>query len=417
MGILTRFRSRDKPKRWTDSVSSAIQYFFGYGNAGENVTPETAMRLSTVYACVRVIAESVATMSLHVYKQKPSGGLVKAEETKLDRLLHREPNPEMTSFVWRETMMSHLLLWGNAYSQIIRNGRGEVIELYPLLAENMEVERDSETRRLQYFYTDSRGERHLLAPEDVLHLHGLGFDGVMGYSPIAMEKNAISLSLAAEKYGSNFFGSGAIPAGIITHPGQLKNPGKLRASWMKNYGGAANAGSVAILEEGMKFEHIAIPNNEAQFLETRKFQVSEICRIYRVPPHMIGDLEHATFSNIEHQGMEFVKYTISPWVSRIEQDMERALLAPEEKGRFQIKFNVDSLQRGDFKSRMEAYHIGRQDGIYSANDIREKEDMELLSEEDGGNAYLVNGNMIPIKLAMQGTNFKKDNGQESDREE
>jgi len=243
-----------------------------------------------------VIAETVASLPLNLYQETEEGSQ-KAFKHPLYRLLHDEPNPEMTSFVLRETMLSHLLLWGNAYCQVIRNGRGQVTALYPLLPDRMTVDRD-EQGNLSYAYTSATGKVVTVPPTSILHIPGMGFDGVMGYSPVALERNAIGLGMAAEEYGSRFFSNGATPSGVLTHPNTVKNPGALRQSWNAAYGGSSNSGRVAILEEGMKFERISMPNNEAQFLETRKFQVSEICRIFRVPPHLVGDLEHATFSNI-----------------------------------------------------------------------------------------------------------------------
>lgn len=388
------FKARDKPQ---NAVSSAPTFYFGSSGAGKSVTARTAVQLTTVYACVRVIAETIASLPLNVY-ESTEGGSTKATQHPLQRLLHDEPNPEMTSFVWRETMLSHLLLWGNSYSQIIRTGRNGVVGLYPLLPEQMEVDRDSKGN-LTYTYTTSDGKTVRLDPEDVLHIPGLGFDGVVGYSPIALEKNAVGLGIAAEEYGSKFFQNGARPSGVLTHPNTVKDPKRLRESWNAAYGGSGNSGKVAILEEAMTFTPISMPNNEAQFLETRKFQVAEICRIYRVPPHLVGDLEHATFSNIEHQGISFAVHTIRPWLVRIEQAMNRALFSDAEKGRFFVQFNMDGLMRGDYKSRMEGYAIARQNGWMSANDIRELENLNPLPVEEGGNAYLINGNMIPITLA------------------
>ena len=387
------FRPRDKPE---DVISAATHFYFGTAGSGKIVTPRSAIQLSTVYACVRVIAETIASLPFCVYKDEGKG-TDKAPEHPLYRLIHDEPNSEMTSFVWRETVLTHLLLWGNSYCQIIRNGRGQVIALYPLLPDHMDVDRDDKGK-LTYTYTTYKGEMVKLRPEDVLHIPGLGFDGIMGYSPVAMERNAIGMSMAAEEYGGKFFANGARPSGILTHPNTVKNPAALRESWNAAYGGSNNAGRIAVLEEGMHFETITMPNNEAQFLETRKFQVEEICRIYRVPPHMIGDLDHATFSNIEHLSIDFAVHTIRPWVIRIEQAMNRALFSQKEKGKFYVRFNLDGLMRGDYKSRMEGYSIARQNGWMSANDIRQMENMNPISEEEGGNAYLVNGNMIPINM-------------------
>ena len=390
------FRARDKPQ---DSVSAAPVFYFGTSGSGKSVTVQSAIQLSTVYACVRVISETIASLPLGIYETVNDGN-EKATDHPLYRLLHDEPNSEMTSFVFREVMLAHLLLYGNSYSQIIRSGKNQVIGLYPLLPDHMEVDRDSKGN-LTYTYTTSDGKTVLIKPRDVLHIPGLGFDGVMGYSPIALEKNAIGLGIASEEYGSKFFSNGARPSGILTHPNTVKNPKALRESWNSAYGGSSNSNRVAILEEGMKFEPIAIPNNEAQFLETRKFQVDEICRIFRVPPHLVGNLEHATFSNIEHQSIDFAVHTIRPWLVRIEQAMNRALLSEQEKGRFFVQFNIDGLMRGDYKSRMEGYAIGRQNGWLSANDIRALENQNPIPADQGGDAYLVNGNMISISTAMK----------------
>lgn len=388
------FRARDKPQ---DAVSAAPVFFFGYSGSGKAVTAETAIQLSTVYACVRVISETIASLPLGVFESKDKGN-EKAESHILYRILHDEPNPEMTSFVFREVMMAHLLLWGNSYSQIIRNGRNQVIALYPLLPDHMDVDRN-EHGVLVYTYTDRNGKQVVLRPTDVLHIPGLGFDGIMGHSPIALEKNAIGLGLAADEFGSKFFANGARPSGVLTHPNVVKDPKRLRESWNAAYGGSSNASKVAILEEGMSFTPISMPNNEAQFLETRKFQVDEICRIFRVPPHLVGNLEHATFSNIEHQSIDFAVHTIRPWLVRVEQAMNRALFYEKEKGRFYVQFNMDGLMRGDYKSRMEGYAIGINNGFMSPNDVRNLENMNPIPHEEGGDLYMVNGNMLPLKQA------------------
>ena len=397
------FHSRDKPTNSYDSPS--YTYFFGRTHAGKRVTDRTALQHTVVYACVRVLSEAIAQLPLHVYKYTDKGK-ERVQQHPLYFLLHDQPNPEMTSFVFRETLMSHLLIYGNAYAQIIRNGRGDVIGLYPLMPDKVKVDRD-EKNRLIYIYSrydeanpnlKQQGDI-ILTAENVLHICGLGFDGLVGYSPIAMAKNAIGISLACEEYGSAFFANGASPSGVLEHPGVIKNPERVRDAWQRAYGGNNNH-RTAILEEGMKYTPISIPNNEAQFLETRKFQVEEIARLYRVPLHMIGDLEHATFSNIEEQSLEFVKYTLDPWIIRWEQSLQKALLSESEKKQYFIKFNVDGLLRGDYASRMQGYATARQNGWMSANDIRDMEEMNPISEEEGGNLYLVNGSFT--KLADAG---------------
>ena len=414
MGILSGlFWSRDKPKNRT--VGSSYAFYLGSSSAGKAVTERSAMQMTAVYACVRILSEAIAGLPLHLYQRNTEGGKEKAINHPLYRLLHDEPNPEMSSFVFRETLMTHLLLWGNAYSQIIRNGKGEIVALYPLMPNKMSVNRDA-NGRLYYEYTRAteeaptmKGSTVRLSPSDVLHIPGLGFDGLVGYSPIAMAKNAIGLAIATEEYGSKFFANGAQPSGVLEHPGTLKDPSRVRDSWQSTFGGSGNANKVAVLEEGMKYTPISILPEQAQFLETRKFQINEIARIFRVPPHMVGDLEKSSFSNIEQQSLEFVKYTLDPWVVRWEQSIQRTLLRPEEKRDYFVKFNVEGLLRGDYQSRMNGYATARQNGWMSANDIRELENLDRIPVEDGGDLYLINGNMT--KLSDAGI-FATDNRKE-----
>ena len=404
MGIFSGlFKSRDKPENRT--AGSSYAFYLGGSTSGKAVTEQTAMQMTAVYSCVRILAEAVAGLPLHLYKYTENGGKEKALDHPLYRLLHDEPNPEMSSFVFRETLMTHLLLWGNAYAQVIRNGKGEVVAIYPLMPNRMAVDRDTEGH---LYYTYYRGDDEAiknkeyavtLAPRDVLHIPGLGFDGLVGYSPIAMAKNAIGMAIACEEFGAKFFANGAAPSGVLEHPGTIKDPSRVRDAWQSQFGGSSNSGKVAVLEEGMKYTPISISPEQAQFLETRKFQINEIARIFRVPPHMVGDLEKSSFSNIEQQSLEFVKYTLDPWVIRWEQSIQRALLSQDEKAVYFVKFNLEGLLRGDYQSRMNGYAIGRQNGWMSANDIRELENLDRIPAEEGGDLYLINGNMLPLKDA------------------
>ncbi len=405
MGILQGiFKARDKPKNALGG--SRYSFFFGNTSAGKPVNEHTAMQMTAVYSCVRILSETLAGLPLHVYRYNDSGGKEKYLKHPLYKLLHDEPNPEMTSFAFRETLMSHLLLWGNAYAQIIRNARGEVIALYPLMPNKMTVDRDSKGR-LFYLYSRTSDDaptlgdesQVYLSPSEVLHIPGLGFDGLIGYSPIAMAKNAVGLAIATEEYGAKFFANGAAPGGVLEHPGTIKDPQKVKESWNAAYQGSQNAHRVAVLEEGMKYQPIGISPEQAQFLETRKFQINEIARIFRVPPHMLADLEKSSFSNIEQQSLEFVKYTLDPWVVRWEQSMCRALLMESEKPIVFIKFNVDGLLRGDYVSRMSGYATARQNGWMSANDIRELENLDRIPAEFGGDLYLINGAMTKLQDA------------------
>ena len=418
MNILSGlFHSRDKPQ---NRVGGGWSFLFGGTTSGKTVNERTAMQTTAVYACVRILSEAVAGLPLHIYRYRSDGGKERIPLHPLYHLLHDEPNPEMTSFVFRETLMSHLLLWGNAYAQVVRNGRGQAVALYPLLPSKMDVSRAANGELLYTYYRDTdetglnpKGGYITLRRDEVLHIPGLGFDGLIGYSPIAMAKNAIGMSLATEEYGASFFANGANPGGVLEHPGVIKDIGRVKESWNSAYQGNGNAHKIAVLEEGMKFQSIGIPPEQAQFLETRKFQINEIARIYRVPPHMVGDLEKSSFSNIEQQSLEFVKYTLDPWVVRWEQSLQQSLILPSEKPSLFIRFNLDGLLRGDYQSRMNGYAVGRQNGWMSANDIRELEDMNRIPAGEGGDLYLVNGNMTKLADAgaFAGNQSKEANGQ------
>ncbi len=406
MGLFDFFRSRKPRERPQDSLTgSGYQFYLGNSSSGRTVTERSAMQVTAVHCCVRILSEVIAGLPLHLYHYTDDGGKEKALDHPLYEILHDEPNPEMTSFIFRETLMTHLLLWGNAYAQVIRNGRGEVLALYPLMPSRMTVDRD-EKGRLYYEYqmqSDDGAELKegtiRMDPSQVLHIPGLGFDGLVGYSPIAMAKNPIGMALACEEYGAKFFANGATPGGVLEHPHLVKDPERIRESWNAAFRGSANSNKVAVLEEGMKYTPISISPEQAQFLETRKFQIDEIARIFRIPPHMIGDLDKSSFNNIEHQSLEFVKYTLDPWVNRWEQAIRKCLLLEDEKKQYFAKFNVDGLMRGDYKSRMEGYAIGINNGFLSPNDVRTLENMDLIPDEQGGNNYLVNGNMAKLEDA------------------
>lgn len=250
------FNSRDKPKNQT--AGSRYTFYMGSSSSGKAVTERSAMQMTAVYSCVRILSEAVAGLPLHFYRYTDDGGKEKAIEHPLYSLLHDEPNPEMTSFVFRETLMTHLLLWGNAYAQIIRNGKNEIIALYPLMPNKMDVSRDK-SGQLYYTYVTQPEEAHTmkgtvvyLNPSEVLHIPGLGFDGLVGYSPIAMAKNAIGMAIACEEYGAKFFANGAAPGGVLEHPGTIKDPQRVRESWQSTFGGSGNSNKIAVLEEGVR---------------------------------------------------------------------------------------------------------------------------------------------------------------------
>ncbi|MBQ9632459.1 MAG: phage portal protein [Lachnospiraceae bacterium] len=345
----------------------------------------------------------MAQLPLHLYKVTDPDGQEKAQDHPLYKILYREPNPEMTSFSYWEAVMTHLLLWGNSYSQVIRDGKNTVLGIYPLLPENVEIDR-TESGELYYIYhaytNEVPGETNkdiIFRRDEILHIPGLSFNGLVGFSPIAMMKNSLGTTMAVEKYGSAFFKNGAQPAGVLEHPGVLKDPQKIRDNWVNAYGGPGNAHKVAVLEEGMAYKPISLPPEDSQFLSTREFGVEEICRIFRVPPHMVQDLKRATFSNIEHQSIDFVVHTLDPWLVRIEKAIVKDLLIEDEKDLYFPKFNVDGLLRGDYKSRMDGYSVGISTGIISPNEARRKENMPPLPEDEGGDFHIVNGTFIKLK--------------------
>ena len=400
---------------------SGTLFVFGRANSGEQVDEKSAMQIATVYACVRLLAESVAQLPLHLYRVTGDDGQEKAKNHPLYRILYREPNPEMTSFSFWEAVMTHLLLWGNAYAQVVRDGKNSILGLYPLLPENVEIDR-TEKGELYYIYhayTDEvPGETNkdiIFRRDEILHIPGLGFNGLVGFSPIAMMKNALGTTIAVEKYGSSFFKNNGQPLGVLEHPGVLKDPQKIRDNWMDTYGGPNNAHKIAILEEGMTYKPISLPPEDSQFLSTREFGVEEICRIFRVPPHMVQDLKRATFSNIEHQAIDYVVHTLDPWLVRIEKAIVKDLLVEEEKDDYFPKFNVDGLLRGDYKSRMDGYSVGISTGIISPNEARQKENMPPLPEDEGGDYHIVNGTFIRLKDVGQQYGVQT-GGQDSDPE-
>lgn len=368
-------------------------------SSGVSVNENNAMQLTAVGAAVRILSESIASLPLTLYARTTTGGRAKATWHPLFSILRDQPNPLMTAMTFRELLMSHVLLWGNGYAEIEWDNAGQITGLWPLRPDATTPLYDPIKREL-FYQTTINSEVIILPAYRVLHIYGLGFDGIKGYSPIRMYREALGLAKATEKYGSKYFGNGAKPGGVLEHPGNLSPEAttRLRNGWNEMHSGLDNAHRVAVLEEGLTYKQIGLPPEDSQFLETRKFQVEEISRIYRVPPHMLGALDKATFSNIEHQGIEFVTHTLRSWLVRTEQAISIRCLTSDERKKYYAEHIVDALLRGDTKSRYEAYAVARQNGWLSANDIRQKENEDKI---EGGDDYLVNGNMIPVHMAGQ----------------
>lgn len=398
-----RWRSFDKPWQWPSVFGTQTT-----SNAGVRVDEWKSMQLSAVYACVRLISNTIAMVPLALHKDIEEGKSVVASDKPLHRVLHQTANSELTSFAFKQTMQAHVLLWGNAYAEKITNNRGETIELWPMPPWSMKVEPANGKRK--YTFTLPDGSQQVMPSSKIFHIAGISFDGLKGTSPISVMRNEMGLALALQDFGSKYFANGTNLGGTLQHPGKLGDKARehLKADIAENFQGLSNAQRMIILEEGMKYDKIGIPAEDAQFIESRKFQLEEIARYFGVQLHMIQNLDRSTNNNIEQQSIEFRTYAIQPWAVIWEQEIYRSLLSPDEqKEKYYGKFNLNALMRGDYKTRMEAYRTGIQMGLYSLNEVRKLEDMNPI-EEEGGDTHWVNSAMIPIQKQMEGGS---DNGQ------
>jgi len=361
-------------------------------SSGIAINEYNALTVSDVYKCDRVIRETVAMMPWKVYETQPRGRK-EAKKFPLFFLLHDEPNPHMSSFTYREMMVSNLNLWGRHFSYIERGKHGQVIGLWPLRPDLCRFEvKDG----VMWFYArPMNGPEMKYWDDEILYIPGLTRDGYHTYSPIALHRETLGLSKATEVFGAKWFGSGMHASATIDHPGNISKEAaaRLKEQFEERHGGLQSAHRLMVLEEGMKFNTNEIPPEEAQFLQTRQFQRSEIAGLFRVPPHKIGDLSRATFSNIEQQDLEFLRDCIAPWLERIEQACNRRLLLPAEKGRFYIEFEIKGMLRGDTAARSAWYHARFQTASMSPNDIRESENEEIV---EGGDEFFVPMNMVPL---------------------
>jgi len=375
-----------------------LKWFPGVSNtaSGVAVTETRAFNCAALWAAVRLIAEAKASLPCILYR-RVGEGKERAVDHIAYRLLHDAPNSEMTAFTFHEVLQAHALLRGNGYAEIERDVAGTPLALWPLPPDRVRPLRDREG---QLWYEVSGGSitRHL-RPEYMLHIPGLGFDGTRGYDVLTMARASIGFTLASEEYGARYFGSGVKPSGVLTHPGVLSQTARdnLKQSVEDESGGLDRAHRLMVLEEGMKFDPIGHTPEDAQFLETRKFQTIEIARWFNVPPHMLRDLERATFSNIEHQGIDFVTYSLRPWLIRSEQEYSRKLLSEGERAAHFFEHLVDALLRGDTKTRYEAYSIARNNGFASVNDIRRRENEPAVSVPEADD-YL-----RPVNAVSMGT--------------
>ena len=361
---------------------------------GVTVTPDTALTLSAVWACVSVIARTMATMPWRVYEKSPAGR--RELDNPLAWLLNNAPNKEMTAVAFRETLMMHVLTWGNAYAEISWDNAGRPTALWPLEPDRVTPTRDAPGSPLYYLVTgESRSYR--LEPEDVLHIHGMGWDGLTGYSPVQMAARSIGIGIAQDTFGQAFYANGTVFGSVVEMPGNM-NAEQIKtaeAYFNDKQRGPGNAFRVKVAPAGTKINGISMPLTDAQFLESRRFSVTEICRWYGVPPHKVADLERSTNNNIEHQGIEFVSDAIVPWAVRLEQEVNSKLIGARVQGRTYTKLDVDELMRGDAKSRADYYRAMTQMGAMSINEVREREDLNSIGSD--GDVYLVQLNQTTLE--------------------
>jgi len=364
-----------------------------------NIDKESAMRFSAVFACVRVLGETLASLPINVFRKDQNGDRIAVNDINLADILKSEPNPNMTPFSWKEQIMASLNLEGNSYNQKIRNKAGDLLYLYPIDADKVTIDfADDKLRSVIYKIKDGASEK-VYTRKEIFHISGISTDGIVGMTPIEYARKSIELGLQYQNADVAFYRNGAMPSGTLEHPGKLSEDAfkRFKSDLAKNHQGMVNQGKPMILEEGMKYTSLTMKRADAQFIENRRFQVEEIARMYRVPLHLIQDLSRSTNNNIEHQSLEFVMYTMLPIVKRIEENIQQQLLTREQRmAGYYVQFNMSGLLRGDTKSRHEAYAIGRQNGWLSINDIRRLEDMNAI---EYGNEYIQPLNYINIKLA------------------
>ena len=364
---------------WGDFSFESISARTG---SGMRVSPDSALRLAAVYACVRILAETIASLPLVVYQRRPDGGKDRVTDHWLYRLMAKRPNRFQNPFEWREMLQGHLALRGNAFNQIITNPRGEIIELMPIHPDRVKIEL-LPSGEYRYRISDRSGTEVILPRGEVWHLRGLSSDGLMGMSPIELARENLGTALAAQGYGARFFANDAKPTGgWIEFPGSFKDSEAkkvFRESYQQAQSGS-NRGKVLVLENGMKFHEVGVTNKDAQFLELRKFQITDVARLFRVPPHMIADLDRATFSNIEQQSLEFVMHTMTPWAERWEASIQSELLL--ESDDIEIEFDFANLMRGDASSRSSYYQSGIQNGWLTRNEARIAENLNPIDGLD-----------------------------------
>ena len=384
MGLLDYFKFN---KRGSNFLASANLYG---SNSGVGVSEKTAITLTAVWSAIRLLSESIASLPLNVYKIDKDGSKFIDYANPLNKLISIAPSPNYTSYNFIETMMTHLLLYGNAYAVIIRNGGARPIELKICHPDSVEPISSSDDGLVYY-----KTKNGMYSSQEMLHIVGFSFDGIKGKSPIQACQQALSIGMASQQFGANFFGRGANLAGVLEHPARLSDDAanRLRESFAQRFAGVNNSHKTAVLEEGVKFKPIGLPLADLQYIETRRFSTEEVARVYRCPLHLLQDLSKSSFNNIEQQSLEFAKYTLMPYLRNWESELYRKLLSDREQSTHFFKFNTNELLRSDANSRADYYRKMFEIGALSPNEIRDQEDLNKI---DNGDDHYVPLNLSDI---------------------
>lgn len=398
--VKTFFKNLSTLARPSPELRSALGTILS--KVGIHINAKNALQTTAVFACVRLLSESIASLPLFLYR-KTETGKVKAFDESLYGVLHDVPNPETDSFQFWQAFVANMLIYGRGYAEVVRNNAGQVVEMWNITTPYVRVQRNSETNELEYVVTPSGKEQFILRKDQIFRVDWFSMDALNAFRPLELAQNAIGLGEAAEEFAANYFKNGANVGGIIEYPEVLSDTDleQYKKDIHKEYTGLSQSARLLFLEQGAKFQKVSNTPEESQMLETRKFQVEEVARFYNVPLHMIGDLDHATFSNIEQMSLNYVIYTLRSYLVRIERAIIAQLLTQFDRQMLFPKFSIEGLLRGDYKSRMDGYAVARQNGWMSANDIRELEDMDRIPAELGGDAYLANGNLRSLEQLMK----------------
>ena len=409
MGLLDFFSTKKtKTENETRSVFGQTVLNGIFGNAsGQNISKEQAIRISTVWSCARVLSETVASLPICLYSKDEDDNKIKLNNDPLNKLVGEQPSPLYTSFMFFERLLVDLSFDGNFCAYIERNAGGYPIGLHPIQFSDVEVYMTPDGKGVYYEVIQNPDTPYPITGKvqsmNMIHVKGLSFDGIVGKSPIEANAETLGISISLDKHAGSWFKNGSQLGGILKHPATLKpeTAKRLKESWNSNYSGTVNAGKTAILEEGMDWTPRTVPNNQAQFIESREYQVSDICRIFRVPNHLVNDLSRATYSNIEAQQIDFVVHTITPWIKRIESELNAKLIPTKRRGLDYFKFNLTAILRGDSKSRADYYRTLVNIGVMSPDEVRSLEDMNPMGEES--TKVYMQSNMMPLDRLGEGT--------------